>query len=515
MARIERAGTEFCAIDAPEPQCLCSKKQHFLNMIHNEINMDSTLIKQLTEKYEIPYWETFYNVIFILCTIMPVVFFIAIARIAGQEWDKKKSGGVFGKFIIEFVIIVIPTVLFVNVLNKYIGYVLIVFGLYVLVTLYHNYKTKTPQNYCYNLGGGRSYILTLVRAIINLLTAICILAVDFTCFPKDFRKTRRYGAGLMDIGIGLFVFAMGAVSRPPKTPADYKRAMFIVLPLLFLGLSRTLIILHINYNQDVHEYGQHLNAFFTLGLTKLLGSSLSGLVKSGSAHVATGAAIAVMHEFCLQWYISQFVMDAHMPRDAFVPANREGIFSLPGFVVIYLISIAIGKALRVSDGRVSYKVLLNKLRTFGLASIGLWLSVISCIFTISIARVTCNLGYILWILAIALTMIFISMLVFHLVLNISWSTRASKTTDETYTSTTPFIGSASTPGTNVLPTLVEAVNKNGLTFFLLANVLTGFVNMFLEPSERYDNESIFILTIYMLISTGFVQLLHHFSIRLA
>lgn len=289
MAHIERAGSEFCAIGAPEPQCLCSKKQQFLNMIHNDIYMDSILIKQLTGKHKIPYWETFYNVLFILCTIMPVVFFFAMARIACQQLEKKTSVNFVGKFIIEYVIIVIPTVLFVNVLNDYVGYVLLVFCLYVSVTLYRNYKIETRQNHWYNLGGSRSYVLTLVRAIINLLTALCILAVDFTCFSKDFRKTRRYGAGLMDVGIGLFVFAMGAVSRPPKKTADFKRVMFTVLPLLFLGLSRTIIILHINYNQDEHEYGQHLNAFFTLGLTKLLGSSVSGLMQSGSAHVAAGA----------------------------------------------------------------------------------------------------------------------------------------------------------------------------------------------------------------------------------
>lgn len=515
MAHIERAGSEFCAIGAPEPQCLCSKKQQFLNMIHNDIYMDSILIKQLTGKHKIPYWETFYNVLFILCTIMPVVFFFAMARIACQQLEKKTSVNFVGKFIIEYVIIVIPTVLFVNVLNDYVGYVLLVFCLYVSVTLYRNYKIETLQNQWYNLGGSRSYVLTLVRAIINLLTALCILSVDFTCFPKDFRKTRRYGAGLMDVGIGLFVFAMGAVSRPPKKTADFKRVMFTVLPLLFLGLSRTIIILHINYNQDEHEYGQHLNAFFTLGLTKLLGSSVSGLMQSGSAHVAAGAVIAIIHEFCLQFYISEFVMDANIPRDTFVPANREGIFSLPGFVAIYLISIVIGQALRVSDGLVSYKILLNKLKAFGIVSIGLWLIVISCIFTISISRVTCNLGYIVWILAITLTMIFISMIVFHLVLNISWSTRDSKTTDETSTPIAPLLGSAVTARTNVLPTLVEAVNKNGLTFFLLANVLTGFVNMFLKPSEKNDNESIFILIMYMLISIGFVQLLYRFNIRLA
>lgn len=296
MERIERAGNEFCAIGAPEPQCLCSEKQQFLNVIKNDIKMDSILIKHLIANYEIPYWETFVNVFLILWTIMPTVFFFAIARIACQQLEEKTSVNFVWKFIIEFVIIVVPTVLFVNVLNGYVVYVMIIFCLYVSVTLYINYKRKTHQNHWYNLGGSRPYVLTLVRAIINLLTALCILAVDFTCFPKAFRKTRRYGAGLMDVGIGLFVFAMGVVSRPPKENAQWKRVMITVVPLLFLGPARTLIILRLDYVQDEHEYGQHLNAFYTLGLTKLMGSLVSSLAGSGFRHVAVGVGKQYINE---------------------------------------------------------------------------------------------------------------------------------------------------------------------------------------------------------------------------
>jgi hypothetical protein len=49
-----------------------------------------------------------------------------------------------------------------------------------------------------------------------LVTSICILAVDFPVFPRRFAKTEDFGFGLMDIGVGAFVFVSGLVSQEAR-----------------------------------------------------------------------------------------------------------------------------------------------------------------------------------------------------------------------------------------------------------------------------------------------------------
>lgn len=56
--------------------------------------------------------------------------------------------------------------------------------------------------------------VTNYRSGMLLTTVICILAVDFPqIYPTRFAKTRNFGYGLMDIGVGSFVFAAGLVSQ--------------------------------------------------------------------------------------------------------------------------------------------------------------------------------------------------------------------------------------------------------------------------------------------------------------
>lgn len=54
--------------------------------------------------------------------------------------------------------------------------------------------------------------LTNYRAGMLFTTAVCILAVDFPMFPRKFAKTESFGFGLMDIGVGSFVFVGGILS---------------------------------------------------------------------------------------------------------------------------------------------------------------------------------------------------------------------------------------------------------------------------------------------------------------
>ena len=61
--------------------------------------------------------------------------------------------------------------------------------------------------------GGRRACVGAFRGGLMLLTCVSILAVDFRAFPRRLAKAERYGQGLMDVGVGAFVFAAGLVMQ--------------------------------------------------------------------------------------------------------------------------------------------------------------------------------------------------------------------------------------------------------------------------------------------------------------
>ena len=58
--------------------------------------------------------------------------------------------------------------------------------------------------------------ITNYRSSMLVVTAVCILGVDFPVFPRRFAKTETFGFGLMDIGVGSFIFASGLVSQEAR-----------------------------------------------------------------------------------------------------------------------------------------------------------------------------------------------------------------------------------------------------------------------------------------------------------
>ena len=115
-----------------------------------------------------------------------------------------------------------------------------------------------------SLSAPRKYHIAVFRATMMLTTCVCILAVDFHVFPRRFAKVETYGTGVMDIGVGAFVFANGLVSPAAASRKGVVAAMRSAGPLLLLGAGRLVSIKASGYPEHVTEYGVHWNFFLTL-----------------------------------------------------------------------------------------------------------------------------------------------------------------------------------------------------------------------------------------------------------
>lgn len=414
------------------------------------------------------------EVIRVFLVIFPIVFTSVLADFLSTKLCQRNS---FKEFIIQVLIIVAPLIITVTVgvecVCKVISPILIIASTGIGCYCFKNWrrslnKFKTPVN-------ERPQSITLLKSSINIITSCAILAVDFEIFPHDFHKYRTFGVGLMDTGIGLFVGIMGMVSKPLRNLNDLKKMLIQVAPLLFLGILRTVIIRTIGYHQDEREYGRDLNAFITLGMTKLIAGLISIAVPVGLPFLIPAIIVAGLHEAILYSGLESYCLSEAVPRSSFFEANREGIVSITGFVSIYLVSLHIGLLVRntKTENFQEFKIVLMKTVYVCLAA---WMLTFVCIYTTGISRRIANLGYVAWTISISTSILSIFNITFDVILKLVYKNNR-----------------------RCVPVLFDIINFNGLIYFLVSNVLTGAVNLFLNPGQRSSFESIVILIVYMTI----------------
>ncbi|EDX08855.1 GD13443 [Drosophila simulans] len=476
--------------------------------------LEERLGLDLVQAYDWDWWGTLVQSGESLLLILSTLWCILLARVVCQKLRLHGSADLC--FAMEFILVILPCILLVSVAVDYSGYIgLIMLGA-TLWFLRTSRALERAPTALVRLGGNRPMCLSILRALTHLITAVCILAIDFGSFYRPYRKSRQFGAKLMDTGIGLFVFTMAMVSRRTRHWSDLRRSvLYSALPLILLGLARTVSILTLGYGQDAHEYGQHLNAFFTLGFTKFLGALVSILARKDLHLLPLGFGLLVIHQFGLSVLgISDYVMNEDVERSSFLNANREGVVSLPGFVGLFLLSIYVNRWM-VAKSLLSYSEFVRKLRRLFYLVLILWTSFVICAYEIGISRVTCNLGYVIWMLAIGSTTLCASFGAIDFAINsvMPWDPNPSEDQEKGLLSGDVVVKKR---GGSVVPfTISQALNKNGLTFFLVANVLTGMVNIFLRPEDRTHSESVIILLVYMFLATKLAHELLKRGIRLA
>lgn len=199
-------------------------------------------------------------------------------------------------FLTEYSTIVLPGVLVFTVLADHADYILIALVTVSLLVMLYGVVNNTSslshlRDACRRTLSSpytpRLPFVTLFRTYITLFTAIAILAVDFTIFPRRLAKTETYGSGLMDVGVGTFVMAHGVTAPEARCQnqkklsiRSYLKLMLAtlrnILPLLVIGLLRLIFVKNADYQEHVTEYGVHWNFFFTIALVRV--SSLMWVV---------------------------------------------------------------------------------------------------------------------------------------------------------------------------------------------------------------------------------------------
>lgn len=431
-------------------------------------------------------------------------------------------------FIIEFVFIVFTTILNVTVINYRVQIIAILLFVVVITLMIMQLRPRMHYLPFVQIPCQRPEYLNVLRANINLITAICILAVDFNCFPRQLAKTETFGTGLMDAGVGLFVYGNGLVAPElyqTGSSLPCEKLMKIVwscVPLFLLGAVRFVAINELDYQQHVSEYGVHWNFFITLALTKLIGSFCIACVSQLRDLKFVAVILILIHEFILDNGGTQYVNDPEnkVQRTDFLSSNREGIYSLLGYISLYLISVYIGHAmkptyasgvaLRRSPAYTSVRTVFWRIVYLMIGVLVLWKITYSLALLVGISRRLANIGYLFWILSLGLTVTVAFMIlecfIYFRMIDLPHVRK--------YPGNRKPAGVPDYHLRTYVPLILKAISYNGLAFFLLANLLTGVINMNVQTFFLDTVPSLFILTAYAFILCSVMTILYVKQIKL-
>lgn len=352
-------------------------------------------------------------------------------------------------------------------------------------------------------------------------TCVSILAVDFRVFPRRFAKVENWGTSLMDLGVGSFVFSAGVVSARSilrnrtassfaTLPQRLAASMRHSIPLLILGLIRLYSVKGLEYAEHVTEYGVHWNFFFTLGLLPPFVEIFHSLFAVIPSYEVLSLLIAVAYQVALEsTELKAYILISPRGPDL-LSKNREGVFSFIGYLAIFLAGRATG--LRIvprgtSPSRTPQQA--RKRVLVSLASLSLFWTVFFLLNStyvfgygagIPVSRRLANMPYVLWIAAFNNAQIFLLCLM-ETVLFPSVHRAPDKETEAERSS---FATSR----------LMAAFNKNGLFIFLVANLLTGAVNLSMNTLDASTWQAMAVLVGYLALISGIALTLDFFNVKL-
>ncbi|XP_065503470.1 phosphatidylinositol-glycan biosynthesis class W protein [Caloenas nicobarica] len=439
--------------------------------------------------------------------------------------------------LLDFLVLVSPLVFSCTVLSPimcFVPAILVAFcaGIFSKICSQRKHETRVPfrqivkdfqETYL-----DPEYIpaITAFRVYVNVLTSISILAVDFPQYPRRFAKAETYGTGVMDFGVGAFIFGNALVCPEVRQKfcvtqskfSSLARQFFSVWPLIFLGIGRLLSVKSIEYHEHTSEYGVHWNFFFTLAFVRLAASLLLAIFPKNISWIIA-INLAVLYQLTLNTTsLKMFILhggDGRGTRVGFLNANREGLLSLFGYLAIYLASVQVGLCLLKCGNSVRGWIQAVCLSLLTVLVLFLFLH-FSQAHVDPVSRRMANLSYCMWVVAHSLmflvcfvvtdlALVFTKLLVKGSSVPCCWNIlKRPSTSGKRRTEAVP-VGRA---GALSHVCLISAINKNQLIFFLLANVMTGTVNILIDTIHSRTAFTLCILHLYMFVNCLIMYILH-------
>ncbi|KAM7209000.1 GWT1 domain containing protein [Naviculisporaceae sp. PSN 640] len=350
--------------------------------------------------------------------------------------------------------------------------------------------------------------LTNYRGNMMVVTCICILAVDFRLFPRRFAKVETWGTSLMDMGVGSFVFSAGIVAARPvlKELADNKttplgsrlvKSVRHSLPLLALGLIRLLSVKGLDYAEHVTEYGVHWNFFFTLGFLPPFVALFQSALKLIPSYAGLAILLGVLYQVVLESTdLKAYILAG--PRTDLISMNREGIFSFFGYLAIFLAGQGMGMIVLPRNVNPTKPLNASSQKRRLLLTMGAWTLVWTALYFfctdfkygagVDVSRRLANLPYVLWVVASNTALVTAFCLVDVIFFPAFYSANDARAEKEAYDTATSRV--------------LRAYNRNGLVVFLVANLLTGLVNMTVPTLDVSPVATMGILVLYMVTVTA-------------
>ncbi|KAM0860574.1 hypothetical protein ACQ4PT_046467 [Festuca glaucescens] len=349
----------------------------------------------------------------------------------------------FSSLAIDYLTVVLPILLILTVLAEW-AYICTV-SLVIVISICIMFKRsqfhlKAPQH---NLPSLRTDISSY-RVSVILVTCLSILAVDFKIFPRRYAKAETYGSGIMDLGVGSFVVANALVSRQARnlTAMRWTASLRSISPLIFLGFVRLISTSGVDYQVHVGEYGVHWNFFFTLAAISILTSIIRIHPKYCGI---VGMLVLAGYQVWLSFGLNEYLISNERSADI-ISQNKEGVYSIFGYWGMYLIGVSLGYYMFLDTSLKRKSRSTQVVKVWVLAASFWILAIILDSYVERVSRRMCNFAYVMLVFGQNFQVISI--------LTLAGSTSYDK---------------------NLV--LEEAFCQNMLGSFLLANILTGLVNL--------------------------------------